>query len=301
MSPSAARTRSASARSSVVLRRTNRFDAARGSAPASACSGVAWASLRLGRERRYGRIGDVRFCRTVVQHVPQQRPEALPAMTSRHEDPPPDGPWRTPTDQTSTPESPAIAPSSPKRRDRTGRPRHPAFRSQHELRPEDQTTDESGSADPESRSRGCSQIRRTMRRGLIRGVGRSTKPDADILRCYADDEGENDRSLFTTDTKTRPLKPGMTCQIELRLIHLISHAASMLCRPAIDDETRRESATRCHATYPLYESASRFPAPAIQDGGTTWLGRAKDIAACEAALAYKAHGPSMLCLACDRR
>ena len=140
-----------------------------------------------------------------------------------------------------------------------------------------------------------------MRRGLIRGVGRSTKPDADILRCYADDEGENDRSLFTTDTKTRPLKPGMTCQIELRLIHLISHAASMLCRPAIDDETRRESATRCHATYPLYESASRFPAPAIQDGGTTWLGRANDIAACEAALAYKAHGPSMLCLACDRR
>ena len=113
-----------------------------------------------------------------------------------------------------------------------------------------------------------------MRRGIFRGVGRSTKPDADILRCYADDEGENDRSLFTTDTKTLPLKPGMTCQIELRLIHLISHAASMLCRPAIDDETRRESATRCHATYPLYESQAGFPRQQFRTVGRHgWAGR----------------------------
>src|SRR6201982_4322037 len=88
---------------------------------------------------------------------PATATQGLPAMTNRHGDQPPDGPWRRPPDQTSTPESPAIAPS-PKRRDRTGRPRHPAFRSQHESRPEDQTTDESGRADPETRSRGCSQV-----------------------------------------------------------------------------------------------------------------------------------------------
>ena len=114
-----------------------------------------------------------------------------------------------------------------------------------------------------------------MRRGLIRGVGRSTKPDADILRCYADDEGENDRSLITTDTKTRPLKPGMTCQIELRLIHLISHAASMLCRLATDDETRRESATRCHASHILCTSPQAgFPRQQFRTVGRHgWAGR----------------------------
>src|SRR6201982_812525 len=88
---------------------------------------------------------------------PATATQGLPAMTNRHGDQPPDGPWRMPTDQTSTPESPAIGPS-PKRRDRTGGPRRPGFRSQHESRPEDQTTDESDRADPETRSRGCSQV-----------------------------------------------------------------------------------------------------------------------------------------------
>jgi hypothetical protein len=48
-------------------------------------------------------------------------------------------------------------------------------------------------------------------------------PDADLPGCYADDEGENDRSLITSDTKTRPLKPGTDCQIEFRLIHIIPY------------------------------------------------------------------------------
>src|SRR5262245_32227337 len=47
-------------------------------------------------------------------------------------------------------------------------------------------------------------------------------PDADVPGCNADDEGENDRGLTATDTKTRSLKPGTACQIEFRLIHLIS-------------------------------------------------------------------------------
>src|SRR5262244_3760281 len=45
-------------------------------------------------------------------------------------------------------------------------------------------------------------------------------PDADVPGCNADDEGENDRGLTATDTKTRSLKPGTACQIEFRLIHM---------------------------------------------------------------------------------
>src|SRR5262249_46045856 len=45
-------------------------------------------------------------------------------------------------------------------------------------------------------------------------------PDADVPGCNADDEGENDRGLTATDTKTRSLKPGTACQIEFRLIHV---------------------------------------------------------------------------------
>ena len=59
-------------------------------------------------------------------------------------------------------------------------------------------------------------------------------PDADLPGCHADDEGENDRSLITSDTKTRPLKPGTDCQIEFRLIHLIgandTHIATLVER-----------------------------------------------------------------------
>jgi hypothetical protein len=75
------------------------------------------------------------------------------------------------------------------------------------------------------RSRSCRPIwilgsRNIMRRGPIRDAGASAKPDADLPGCHADDEGENDRSLITSDTKTPPLKPGTDCQIEFRLIHL---------------------------------------------------------------------------------
>src|SRR4029077_19841609 len=47
-------------------------------------------------------------------------------------------------------------------------------------------------------------------------------PDADPPRYYADNEGENDRRLSIPDTKPRLLKPGITCQIEIRLIHHIA-------------------------------------------------------------------------------
>src|SRR5262245_64277384 len=43
--------------------------------------------------------------------------------------------------------------------------------------------------------------------------------DADLPKCVANDEGEDDCSLTTSDTKTRSLKPGTVCQIESRLIH----------------------------------------------------------------------------------
>jgi hypothetical protein len=47
-------------------------------------------------------------------------------------------------------------------------------------------------------------------------------PDADLPGYHADGEGENDRSLIISDTKTRPLKPGTDCQTEFRLIQLIA-------------------------------------------------------------------------------
>src|SRR5215472_3671835 len=53
-------------------------------------------------------------------------------------------------------------------------------------------------------------------------------PDADVPGCNADDEGENDRGLTATDTKTRSLKPGTACQIEFRLIHFIGPMATVI-------------------------------------------------------------------------
>src|SRR5262245_55109379 len=44
--------------------------------------------------------------------------------------------------------------------------------------------------------------------------------DADLPKCVANDEGEDDCSLTTSDTKTRSLKPGTGCQIESRLIQI---------------------------------------------------------------------------------
>jgi hypothetical protein len=41
-----------------------------------------------------------------------------------------------------------------------------------------------------------------MNKGRIRDAGASAKPDADLPGCNADDEGENDRGLTATDTKT---------------------------------------------------------------------------------------------------
>jgi transposase InsO family protein len=43
----------------------------------------------------------------------------------------------------------------------------------------------------------------TMRHGHIRDVGASARPpDAYLLGCNANDEGENDRGLTATDTRT---------------------------------------------------------------------------------------------------
>jgi hypothetical protein len=39
-----------------------------------------------------------------------------------------------------------------------------------------------------------------MRRGHIGDAGASGKPNADLPRCNADDKGENDRGLITSDT-----------------------------------------------------------------------------------------------------
>ena len=60
------------------------------------------------------------------------------------------------------------------------------------------------------RSTSCRPIwipgsRNTMRRGHIRDVGASENPNADLPGCDANSEGENDRSLTISDTKTRPL------------------------------------------------------------------------------------------------
>src|SRR5262245_45814744 len=53
--------------------------------------------------------------------------------------------------------------------------------------------------------------------------------DADLPKCVANDEGEDDCSLTTSDTKTRSLKPGTVCQIESRLIQLNLSSLSRPC------------------------------------------------------------------------
>jgi hypothetical protein len=45
----------------------------------------------------------------------------------------------------------------------------------------------------------------TIRHGPIRDAAARQNPDADLPGCYADDEGENDRSLIKSDTKPDPL------------------------------------------------------------------------------------------------
>ena len=44
-------------------------------------------------------------------------------------------------------------------------------------------------------------------------------PDADLLGCNADDEGENDRGL-TERTPNLIAQPGTSCPIEFRLVHV---------------------------------------------------------------------------------
>jgi hypothetical protein len=44
-----------------------------------------------------------------------------------------------------------------------------------------------------------------MSNALIKDAGASGNPDADLPGCHAYREGENDRSLTISDTKTRPL------------------------------------------------------------------------------------------------
>ena len=50
--------------------------------------------------------------------------------------------------------------------------------------------------------------------------------DADLPRCNADDEGENDRSLTASDIEP-DRSTGNLCQIECRLIHLIGSAVRL--------------------------------------------------------------------------
>ena len=53
-------------------------------------------------------------------------------------------------------------------------------------------------------------------------------PDADLPGCNADDQGENDRGLTVTDTKTLIAQPGTSCPIDFRLIHLIKDRDALL-------------------------------------------------------------------------
>jgi transposase, IS5 family len=58
-------------------------------------------------------------------------------------------------------------------------------------------------------------------------------PDADILGCNTNGKGENDRCLTASDTKTRSLKSGTHCQIELRLIQITFPTDAKLLHAAI--------------------------------------------------------------------
>jgi len=55
--------------------------------------------------------------------------------------------------------------------------------------------------------------------------------DADLIKGVADDEGEDDRSLTTSDTKTRSLNQAQSVQIESRLIQIVrgKHIGEIFC------------------------------------------------------------------------
>src|SRR5262245_16220997 len=87
---------------------------------------------------------------------PARAPRALRAPTSRCGARPPDAPWRRPTDQTSTLESPANG-SRRMQSGRSERQHRPASQLPHECRSAGRTMDATDTAAPKTRYRGRSQ------------------------------------------------------------------------------------------------------------------------------------------------
>ena len=74
--------------------------------------------------------------------------------------------------------------------------------------------------------------------GLRSDILPRQNPDADLRGCYAYDKGENDRSLITSDAKTRPLNQASAvrawCESEYQLIHVIA-AVLLLHERSVDE------------------------------------------------------------------
>jgi hypothetical protein len=86
-------------------------------------------------------------------------------------------------------------------------------------------------------------------------------PDADLPRCNADDEGENDRSLTALDIKP-DRSTGTRCQIECQLIQL---NAGRIEQKVDDDELLSRPLNHKPAFYPpqsfLCRHAAHYRAP----------------------------------------
>src|SRR5262249_37932185 len=151
------RTRPACRRWSARSLRTGRFAAARGGVPTCVCSGVAWVSPRFWSPGRGDTLESAasdaveRLFRTSRKSAPTLR-----TPTSRYGARPPDAPWRRPTDQTSTLESPANG-SRRMQSGRSERQHRPASQLPHECRSAGRTMDATDTAAPEIRYCGRSQ------------------------------------------------------------------------------------------------------------------------------------------------
>jgi hypothetical protein len=79
--------------------------------------------------------------------------------------------------------------------------------------------------------------------------------NADLPGCHAYREGENDRSLITSDEQNPTAQPGTDCQIEFRLIHV--HIGSLVYERGFSTIIKRAARWGCRSACPLIWFAGR--------------------------------------------
>jgi hypothetical protein len=122
------------------------------------------------------------------------------------------------TGRTSRPEPRANGPNR-NRPDYREKQYRPTDRSPRERQPEGHTTDAMGTAVPETRYCGRSQgLVVQPRSATSRTLVLRQTAHADLPRCDADNKGEDDRRLTTSDTQHPIARPATNCQITFRLM-----------------------------------------------------------------------------------